>query len=59
MHEPEFTRKLIGVPDPQPIFETILEIRDKTKIHTEITALIAPQVGDNLEHAGKLAQIGL
>jgi len=31
--EPDFTRKFIGVPDPQPIFDTILEIRDKTKIH--------------------------
>ena len=54
--EPDFTRKFIGVPDPQPIFDTILEIRDKTKIHTEITDLIVPQVGDNLEHARKLAK---
>ena len=54
--EPDFTRKFIGVPDPQPIFDTILEIRDKTKIHTEITDLIVPQVGDSLEHARKLAK---
>ena len=54
--EPEFTRKFIGVPDPQPIFDTILEIRDKTKIHTEITDLIVPQAGDNLDHARKLAK---
>ena len=43
--EPEFTRKFIGVPDPQPIFDTIIEIKDKTKIHTEITDLIVPQLG--------------
>ena len=54
--EPEFTRKYIGVPDPKPIFDTLLEIRDKTKIHVEITDLIVPQVGDDLEHAKKLSK---
>ena len=54
--EPEFTRKFIGVPDPQPIFDTLLEIRDKTKIHVEITDLIVPKVGDNLEYARKLSK---
>ncbi|KFM21613.1 radical SAM protein [Marine Group I thaumarchaeote SCGC AAA799-B03] len=37
--EKEFTRKFIGVPDPQPIFDTLLEIRDETNIHIEITDL--------------------
>lgn len=54
--EPEFTRKFIGVPNPQPIFDTLLEIRDKTKIHVEITDLIVPKVGDNLEYARKLSK---
>jgi len=54
--EKEFTRKFIGVPDPQPIFDTLLEIRDKTKIHVEITDLIVPKVGDDLEHAKKLSK---
>ena len=54
--EPEFTRKFIGVPDPKPIFDTLLEIRDKTKIHVEITDLIVPRVGDNLEYARKLSK---
>lgn len=53
--EKEFTRKFIGVPDPQPIFDTLLEIRDKTNIHIEITDLIVPKVGDDLEHAKKLS----
>ena len=54
--EPNFTRKYIGVPDPQPIFDTLIEIRDKTNIHVEITDLIVPQVGDSLEHARKLCK---
>ena len=54
--EPEFTRKFIGVPNPQPIFDSLLEIRDKTKIHVEITDLIVPKVGDNLEYARKLSK---
>lgn len=54
--EPQFTRKYIGVPDPKPIFDTLLEIRNKTKIHIEITDLIVPQVGDNLEYARKLCK---
>ncbi len=54
--EPEFTRKYIGVPDPKPIFDTLLEIRDKTKIHVEITDLIIPEAGDNLEYAKKLCK---
>lgn len=54
--EPEFSRKIIGIPDTKPIFDTLLDIRDKTKIHVEITDLIVPQVGDDLEHARKLSK---
>ncbi len=54
--EPEFTRKYIGVPDPKPIFDTLLDIRDKTKIHVEITDLIIPEAGDDLEYATKLCK---
>ncbi len=54
--EPSFSRKYIGIPDPQPIFDTLLDIRDKTKIHVEITDLIVPQVGDSLEYAKKLCK---
>lgn len=54
--EPQFTRRYIGVPDPKPIFDTLLEIRDRTKIHVEITDLIVPQVGDNLDYARKLCK---
>ncbi len=54
--EPGFTRKYIGVPDPRPIFETLIEIRDKTDIHVEITDLVVPGVGDSLEYAEKLCR---
>lgn len=54
--EPAFTRRYIGVPDPQPIFDTILEIRDKTDIHVEITDLVVPEVGDDLGAARRLCE---
>ena len=54
--EPNFTRKYIGVPDPKPIFDTLTEIHDKTKIHVEITDLIVPEVGDDLSYAKKLCK---
>jgi pyruvate formate lyase activating enzyme len=54
--EPDFTRKYVGIPDPRPIFDSLLEIRNKTKIHVEITDLIIPKVGDNLEYAEKLCK---
>lgn len=54
--ERKFTRRYIGVPDPQPIFDTLREMRDKTSIHIEITDLIVPQVGDDLESARKLCR---
>ena len=57
--EPEFTKKFIAVPDPQPIFDSLIEIRDKTNIHVEITDLIVPQVGDNLDYAKKLSKFVL
>lgn len=54
--EPEFIRKYVGVPDPQPIFDTITCIRDRTNIHTEITDLVVPEVGDSLEYAERLCR---
>ena len=54
--EPNFVKKFIGVPDPSPIFDTLLEIRDKTKIHVEITDLIIPRDGEDLEYAKTLCK---
>ena len=57
--ETGFVRKYIGIPDAEPIFETLLEVRRRTKIHVEITDLIVPEVGDNQESARKAREVGL
>ena len=54
--ETEFVRKYINIPNADPIFQTILEMRDTKKIHIEITDLIVPQVGDSLDAARKLSR---
>lgn len=54
--ETEFVRKYINIPNADPIYQTILEMRDTKKIHIEITDLIVPQVGDSLDAARKLAR---
>ncbi len=54
--EPEFMRKHIGVPDPAPIFETLLRIRDTTDIHVEITDLVVPGIGDDAGHCRRLCE---
>ncbi|MFQ5552457.1 MAG: DUF559 domain-containing protein [Thermoplasmata archaeon] len=54
--EPKFVRRYIGIPDPQPIFDSLIEMRDKTDVHIEITDLVVPKVGDDLEYARKLSQ---
>jgi pyruvate formate lyase activating enzyme len=52
----EFVRQYIGIPNADPIFHSLKEIRDKTNIHTEITDLIVPEVGDDLVAARKLCK---
>ena len=54
--ERSFVRKYIGIPSADPIFQTLLEVKEKTKTHIEITDLIVPRVGDDLEHARKLSR---
>lgn len=54
--EPKFIKKYVGVPDPQPIFDTITGIRDRTKVHIEITDLVVPEVGDSPEYAERLCK---
>jgi pyruvate formate lyase activating enzyme len=53
--ETSFQRKYVGIPNANRIYETLLEIRDKTKIHIEITDLVVPGVGDSLEEAKKVS----
>ncbi len=54
--EREFVRKYIGIPDADPIFRTLLDMKRKTRVHIEITDLIVPKVGDSLEAATKMCR---
>ena len=51
-----FVRRYISIPNADPIFQSMLEMRDKTKIHIEVTDLVVPTVGDSLEAAEKLCR---
>lgn len=53
--ETSFVRKYIGIANADPIFQTLLEIRDKTDVHIEITDLVVPEIGDDLGAAKKLS----
>jgi len=52
----EFARKYISIISYEPVFNTIEELYKKN-IHLEITDLVIPEIGDNLEDAKKLAKI--
>ena len=54
--ETSFVRKYIGIANAEPIFQTILEIKNKTKVHMEFTDLVIPEVGDKIEDARKLSR---
>lgn len=54
--ETNFLRRYVAVPSADPIFQTLLELRDKTKVHIEITDLVVPQIGDSLDEARRLSQ---
>jgi len=53
--EKSFVRKYIHIPDAEPIFQTLLEMKRKTNVHIEVTDLIVPQVGDDIEAARRLS----
>lgn len=54
--EEKFVRKYIGIPNSKPVFDSLVDLHNLTDIHIEITDLIVPQVGDDLEHARKLCK---
>jgi pyruvate formate lyase activating enzyme len=54
--ETKFVQRYIGIPNADPIFDTIQRIRDTKATHIEITDLIVPQVGDDIEAAKKLSK---
>jgi len=54
--ETSFVRKYIHILDVEPVFQTLLEMKEKTNIHIEITNLIVPKVGDDINAARKLSK---
>ena len=54
--ETNFVRKYITIPNADPIFQSLLEIKRRAKVHVEITDLIVPRVGDSLEAADRLCR---
>jgi pyruvate formate lyase activating enzyme len=52
---PEFYKKFSLVPKVEPIFDALLAYKEN-KVYTEITDLIIPKIGDNLEDFKKLCQ---
>lgn len=53
--ETSFVRRYIGIPDAEPIYQSLLDMK-RYGIHTEITDLIVPEVGDDLASAEKLCK---
>ena len=54
--EEKFVRQYIGIPNSDPVFESIKQIRERTNIHIEITDLVVPHVGDSMEAARNLCK---
>ena len=52
---PGFYRKFMGVPSPEPIFETLRLMKEKG-VFIEVTNLVVPLVGDNEDDVRKLAR---
>jgi pyruvate formate lyase activating enzyme len=53
--DPEFYKKFLAVPDVKPIFENLKQMK-KHRVFIEITNLIIPQIGDDVEKCRKLAE---
>jgi pyruvate formate lyase activating enzyme len=54
--ETNFLRRYIGIPGADPIFQTLLEIKQRTNVHLEITDLVVPKVGADIGAAEKLCR---
>ncbi len=51
----DFYRKYMGVPDPEPIYETLLEMK-RHGVFIEVTDLVVPLVGDSEGDLRRLAR---
>lgn len=52
---PDFLKKFSGVPNPEEVFHTISELKRKG-VFIEITDLVVPKIGDDLNYARKLVK---
>lgn len=50
-----FYVKFMGVPDPEPIFKTLLEMR-RRGVFIEVTNLVVPRYGDGVDDVRRLAR---
>ncbi len=53
--DPEFYKKFMSVPDVDPIYGSLKRFK-KQRVFIEITNLIVPQIGDNVERCRRLAE---
>nr|MDO8135611.1 AmmeMemoRadiSam system radical SAM enzyme [Candidatus Njordarchaeum guaymaensis] len=53
--DPDFYKKFSSVPDVQPIFDSLKEMKSNN-IHIEITNLVVPNVGDSPQRIKELAR---
>jgi pyruvate formate lyase activating enzyme len=53
--DPEFYKKFMAVPDVQPIYDTLRQVK-KQRIFLEVTNLIIPQIGDNVDQCRAMAE---
>jgi pyruvate formate lyase activating enzyme len=53
--ETTFLRRNVGIPNADPVYRTLLDLKS-AKIHIEITDLVVPGIGDNLQEARKLSR---
>lgn len=51
----DFYRKYMGVPDPSPIYESLLEMK-RQGWWIEVTNLVVPEIGDKVEDLDRLAK---
>lgn len=53
--DPEFYKKFMSVPDVKPIYSSLRQMK-KQRIFLEVTNLIIPQIGDNVDLCQRLAE---
>jgi len=53
--DPEFYKKFMDISDVNPIYETFRQLK-RQRLFFEITNMIVPQIGDDIDRCGKFAE---